>query len=71
MFFSFQYFFFSSLGGVTTRAPMKQLIWFGRYVVLFGIGAYFGTAFAGDTFKAIGTFMFNLRDAIQALFAIV
>jgi hypothetical protein len=71
MIFSFQYFLFSKAGGLTVKPPLKQLIWFGRYVVLFGIGAYFGTAFAGDAFKVIGTFYIHLVGGIQQLLAII
>jgi len=65
--FSLLYFFFSLMGGWTQRAPMKQIIQFSRYVVLFGMGAFFGSAMMGDTIKLINRFD-QVFQAIRYLF---
>jgi len=65
--FSLLYFFFSLMGGRTERAPMKQIIKFSRYVVLFGMGAFFGSAMMGDTIKLINRFD-QVFTAIRLLF---
>jgi hypothetical protein len=50
---SLMYFFFSSVRGVTERAPMKQFFRFGRWMIMFAIGIYFGSALMGDAIKFI------------------
>ena len=51
--FSILYFFFIAYGGVSEKAPMKQIIKYGRYVVILGLGTYFGSAMMGDAIKFI------------------
>jgi len=51
--FTLMYFVFSTMRGYTRRTPMKQVLRIGRYVLMFGLGAYLGSAIMGDSFKFI------------------
>ena len=54
------YFFFSSMRGYATKAPMKQIIRTGRIIVLVAIGAMFGLQLTAYTVIMMDIFNYVL-----------
>ena len=54
------YFFFSSMRGYATKAPMKQIIRTGRIIVLVAIGAMFGLQLTVYTVSIMDIFNYVL-----------
>ena len=53
VFVALMYFFFSSVRGLTEKTPLRQFFRFGRWMIMFAIGIYFGSALMGDAIKFI------------------